>query len=656
MRETTTQKWQVDASDTNAVTFQEQGSISVTEANPDRVIAANVAFDDTPSDDANQNSLLTVNFNNAPSVSDAVIGLPASDNTSTVHIYASSEGGVPAIGIHLEEAVNLAIDTTASHRPTIAAYANVSSDTANASVSSAAIIISAANTNRIELNDNSSLFSSSTTTSFYSYPYPPSRSASSVIGAAIGNGNATTNNLTATFGSDTILTSSSFSSAPFSSYSASSVIGAAVGNRNATPNNLTATFGSDNILTPSTSSSYSSASSVIGLAIGSSNGSVEVNTLTAMLGNDNTLTFSGSSSASSVIGAAVWKGNAATNDLTATLGDKNTLTSSSSSASSVIGAAAGYGSVTSVNNLTAMLGNNNTLTSFPFSSFSSSYYSASRVTGAAVGSLSGLVEVNTLTAMLGNSKTLISSSSSPYSSASSVIGASVGYGSATTVNNLTATLGDGNTLISSSFSSSYSPASSVIGAAVGYGTGTANAVTVNMNGSQTLSAMAYAENLSSMKGNTFGADNTDKGDSDFGWRVRVFTEGEDVKESAAEDAKTIFYAVAGNSPVSILSAKLSSSWDTVSEEGKATATLGGDQASSRDNYARAFALGNDFKIYVGGRANAGGDGFTPVSLAEGTSGIINTGGTTNVVKIIGAISKGKDSTGTAGSSLTVDSG
>jgi hypothetical protein len=63
-----------------------------------------------------------------------------------------------------------------------------------------------------------------------------------------------------------------------------------------------------------------------------------------MLRNDKTLTSS-VSSASSVIGAAVGNGNVTTvNNLTATLGDGNTLTSSSYyyySASSVIGAAEG---------------------------------------------------------------------------------------------------------------------------------------------------------------------------------------------------------------------------------------------------------------------------------------------------------------------------
>jgi hypothetical protein len=90
-----------------------------------------------------------------------------------------------------------------------------------------------------------------------------------------------------------------------------------------------------------------------------------------------------------------------------------------------------------------------------------------------------------------------------------------------------------NALISCSCSSSSSSASSVIGAAVENGTGTANAITVNMNDSQTLSAVAYYQNApADAKVNIFGADQTDAEDGDFGWRVRIFVTGEDIKESA----------------------------------------------------------------------------------------------------------------------------
>jgi hypothetical protein len=48
----------------------------------------------------------------------------------------------------------------------------------------------------------------------------------------------------------------------------------------------------------------------------------------------------------------------------------------------------------------------------------------------------------------------------------------------------------------------------------------------------------------------------------------------------------------------------------------ATTTLGATQGNSEADYARAFALGNGFKIYIGGRLNltnrAPADVFTPV--------------------------------------------
>jgi hypothetical protein len=114
-----------------------------------------------------------------------------------------------------------------------------------------------------------------------------------------------------------------------------------------------------------------------------------------------------------------------------------------------------------------------------------------------------------------------------------------------TVSNLTATLENNNVLsISSSYSGAvielYS-ASSVIGAAVGYGTSTDNAVTVNMNGNQTLSAVAHSSNAANIKVNTFGADNTDKGDrgNDFGWRAGIFAAGTPITEGEGDNKRPL---------------------------------------------------------------------------------------------------------------------
>jgi hypothetical protein len=97
----------------------------------------------------------------------------------------------------------------------------------------------------------------------------------------------------------------------------------------------------------------------------------------------------------------------------------------------------------------------------------------------------------------------------------------------------------------------------------------------------------------------------DIGDHDFGWRLGIFAAGEDIKESAAEEAKTVVHAITGNYTVNILGTELGSDWyiDGEGDEAKATATFGGDQGLSYygskpqfASYARAFTLGNDFQI------------------------------------------------------------
>jgi hypothetical protein len=154
-----------------------------------------------------------------------------------------------------------------------------------------------------------------------------------------------------------------------------------------------------------------------------------------------------------------------------------------------------------------MLGDSNTLISSSYS------YSANSVIGSALGYTNDApATVNGLTAALGNSNALIPSSFSysALSSSSNVIGAVAGLSNRTSaivpINDLTARFGNDNILsVASSFS-----VSSFIRAAIGNGTGMANAVTVNMNDNQTLSAIASSLNPAIIKVNTFGADNTDK--------------------------------------------------------------------------------------------------------------------------------------------------
>jgi hypothetical protein len=216
--------------------------------------------------------------------------------------------------------------------------------------------------------------------------------------------------------------------------------------------------------------------------------------------------------------------------------------------------------------------------------------------------------------------------------------------------NIAATFDDGNTL-STIASADYDSAGTVIGAAAGNAEGnrvTASSVTANFNGSQVVSALAYG--IESAKVNTFGADKTDRDEryGTYGWRVGIFAAGSDI----VENEKTVAHAVTGDSTVNILGAKMGGNI-TFPNSGKAVITLGANQGTSYADYARVFALGEDFKIHVGGRvseemANYWNEfGFEKVDPAVGT---------TNMVNIFGAISAGNQSVSTNKSSLTVSRG
>jgi hypothetical protein len=185
-------------------------------------------------------------------------------------------------------------------------------------------------------------------------------------------------------------------------------------------------------------------------------------------------------------------------------------------------------------------------------------------------------------------------------------------------------------------------ASTVVGAASGDGTSTVATATVNINGSQNLSAIGCASSAANAKVNVFGADDTDKGAEPFGWRVGIFATGQDIKDGSGE---VIAKALTENSTVNIFATKLSEK--SISENGVAIFTLEADQGTDHDTYARAFALGEDYQIYFGGKANSNTHLFEAV---------VPPNGKTNEANIMGAIGKAKNSSGTAGSSLTVDQG
>ncbi|MDR1528751.1 MAG: hypothetical protein LBS22_04185, partial [Puniceicoccales bacterium] len=492
-----------------------------------------------------------------------------------------------------------------------------------------------------------------------------SSSASTGIGATSANGKSTATNLNVAFKERNDLTASAIGASD-AYYSASTGIGAASAINNSTATNLNVEFEDNNNLTASARSPFHSASTGIGTTMASGTSSMAEN-LDVKFGNGNNLTASAYSystsaySAASVgIGAALVTSSSSNNskakDLEVEFEDNNNLTASATSsayaASTGIGAALASGQVNNsgeANTLAVKFRKSNSLA---VSSFSSSYYSATSVGIGVAATNSSSSTANALDVQFGESNSLaISSISSAYA-------ASVGIGavSATRINGtasstasaLAVMFENDNSLTVSSFSSSsdsYNSASTGIGATSANGESTANAVTVNMNGSQTLAAVAYSKGTTTV--NAFGANNTDKAVDGFGWRVGIF---------AAETAGTIppgepdsfaYSALTENSTVNILAAKLGGDWSTPSGD-TAVATLGASQGTTNIDYARAFALGDDFKIYIGGMAKPDAHEFAPVPA----------NGKINVVNIVGAISKGKNSTANdnvvPNSSLTID--
>ncbi|MDE6432296.1 MAG: autotransporter outer membrane beta-barrel domain-containing protein, partial [Opitutales bacterium] len=191
-----------------------------------------------------------------------------------------------------------------------------------------------------------------------------------------------------------------------------------------------------------------------------------------------------------------------------------------------------------------------------------------------------------------------------------VIGAA-GYGASVDVKEAIFKI-EGDKNIFSSYSGYYSV---VIGAASSEETSTARGISININGSQMIGALAGA------KVNAFGADNTDADANKTGWRIGLY--------NSETNAAT----------VNILAAKGS----TAFSNDQATMTLNADQGSDRTNYARAFALGNDYQIYIGGQGDVSRDSNDRLQ-SIGTE--LKSAGTStgNVVNIFGAIAPAQNAT------------
>ncbi|MDR1432995.1 MAG: hypothetical protein LBI61_01475, partial [Puniceicoccales bacterium] len=323
-----------------------------------------------------------------------------------------------------------------------------------------------------------------------------------------------------------------------------------------------------------------------------------------------------------------------------TLGDKNILTASSCVCSTVLGASlhdnASFGSTgsASAQDSTWNIGVNNRLTACSMN-----------VTGDDPGYLlyetkpRAHVPADTIAAVLG-----ASTSTSAIGSETTAI-----------MQGVTINLAPGNALTASSVAGA---GKSAVATAIGSGAHTniiANDMVVNINGSQTIAAMAYGGADSDVY--TFGANNTDAaGEPGKGWRVGIAADGvADGYADGVADSATV---------VNILGARLNGEWDI---DGGATATLGENQGKELDrtaykikydndveldfddmpaftqglpldNYAKAFALGTDFQIHIGGKwnpnANAGAGEFVPVE---------SDGDRANVVNVVGAICRGRGS-------------
>jgi hypothetical protein len=153
-----------------------------------------------------------------------------------------------------------------------------------------------------------------------------------------------------------------------------------------------------------------------------------------------------------------------------------------------------------------------------------------------------------------------------------------------------------------------------------------------MNGSQIQAALAYTLTTGNVSVKTLRVDNMDKGSGGgtFDWLMGIFASG----------------ALSSDSRVNILAANFGHAVDP--DRNSIALSFGRIQGTSNANDPRAFSLGNDFKTDIGGRADANTDSheLSPVGPNEET----------NVINIIGAMSKGMSSGGTDESFLMLASG
>lgn len=680
----TTQTWEIDAEnpDKNTVTFAEDGAVSV-ETTEDIPAAINVSY--PGKDAAAENGLLTLNFQNEPKID----GNSEQENIGSAHIFSYGKNN-NATALHLADGVNL----------------NFTGDTENLYKTA----------EKPEEQKRVGIFAHSESENWYRMAVgielegkaegePPStegfdqtltftvpvkicvQSAGGYCNAAaaIGKGKALTHGSMLLNGSikydienNNIL--SVFSSSPSclmnggyppssASYSVGVVVGVASSNCNdvIVSGNNEYKIGNYNALKISSSSSchastYGSNSRSSGVVIGASSDAGNVSMIgnnRYEIANNNTLNVVSSSSSSG--------------------GNPDSI---SSGVVIGIGISSGFGSVKAESGVLYAIGEDNDLSAFSSSDSdgASSYsYSSAVAIGASAGRASNddvNVSGNSRYA-IGNNNIFNATSRShatgnshcSYSSAV-VLGVSAGYACNSSVNigdSQEITINNNNKLLSlamatNSVGSGYS-ASGVFGAACSGQFGdsrglldevasAAKGMSINLNGSQTMSALAYSSVANHIKVSVFGADDTDKTDEDkYGWRVGIYNE---------EEAPAV---------VNILGAKLEEEV-VFSDDDKVTVVLGADQGRVRteedgdnffgnNDYARSFALGKDFQIYIGGKDVITRDPDSGEITSHQFEGV--QAGNGNVANIFGAIAPAQyavlsDEGRCPDSSFTVDSG
>jgi hypothetical protein len=631
--------------------------------------------------------------------------LDAAGNPIMAHMYATNAtNDETAVGVRLNPGANatICVDTEgaqAKFRPTIVAHSDVNAGEGN--VNGAAIGLQTDQDSVITINAPVSIRgkSSATTSGENTHAYSTAIGLGPDAVAEVtdeesedtGENAPAPGNIAATFGDGNALSATSDAAASVGytdAFSSAVGLGAAAGsdeeNENIFARDIMATFGDGNTLnatsgataTDGDNTSARSAASGLGMAIGEVN-ECDTGNMAIIFGDGNVLSASSgvvadtsADARSSAVGLGIAVGfagegsEAFSSDIVAVFGDGNALNAYSGVTANIadgekdidacstaagLGMAAGETSGSTFGGIVVTFGDGNALsassgvtTSFP------------------------VVEAHSSAVGLGIAVGFAGEGSKAFSS------------------DIVATFGANGVLSAASIAAATSENEDVFAYSAATGLGAAVAidpdneaagsmtwnVTANFNGSQLVSALAYSTgadgaNPKNVSVNAFGADQTDVRRYDdyydtipeghsvgdiaegaYGWRVGIFAAGEDI----VEGEKTVADAVTGDSTVNILGAKMGANVafpEEGSNTGKAVITLGEDQGDSYSNYARAFAIGENFEIYIGGRADPETHSFTPVAPALGT---------TNVVNILGAIARGRMSDNTDGSSLAAGSG